>query len=301
MTDLTVLPTDSTTDATWWRQAVVYQVYPRSFADSDGDGIGDLPGITSRIGYLAGLGVDAIWLSPFYPSALADGGYDVGDYRDVHPQLGTLDDFDDLVAVAHGPGIKVVVDIVPNHTSNLHPWFAEALASPPGSPARGRYIFRDGNGPDGPGRPRTGSPTSAARPGPGVPDGQWYCHLFAPEQPDLNWDNREVRDDFLPTLRFWADRGVDGFRVDVAHALAKDLSEPLRSKPVLENDPSCRSTGPTRCMTATRCTRSTASGGRSSTPTTRREPRSRRRARRRCGAPSTPGRPGWARRSTSTC
>ncbi|MBA8796276.1 alpha-glucosidase [Friedmanniella endophytica] len=217
-------------DADWWRQAAVYQVYPRSFADSDGDGLGDLPGLTARIGHLAGLGIDAIWLSPFYPSALADGGYDVADYRDVHPQLGTLDDFDDLVAAAHAARIRVIVDIVPNHTSDLHPWFQAALAAGPGSPERARYIFRDGTGPDGSQPPSDwvshfGGPAWTR-----VPDGQWYCHLFAPEQPDLDWSNREVRDDFLTTLRFWADRGVDGFRVDVAHALAKDLSEPLRSK-----------------------------------------------------------------------
>ena len=243
MTDLSVLSADPATDATWWRQAVVYQVYPRSFADSDGDGTGDLPGITSRIPYLAGLGVDAIWLSPFYPSALADGGYDVAGYRDVHPQLGTLDDFDDLVAEAHGAGIKVVVDIVPNHTSNLHPWFAEALASAPGSPARDRYIFRDGRGADGSRPPSDWISHFGGSAWTRLPDGQWYCHLFAPEQPDLNWDNREVRDDFLRTIRFWADRGVDGFRVDVAHALAKDLSEPLRSKPVLEDHPSTATDG----------------------------------------------------------
>lgn len=243
MTDLSVLSADPATDATWWRQAVVYQVYPRSFADSDGDGTGDLPGISSRIPYLAGLGVDAIWLSPFYPSALADGGYDVADYRDVHPQLGTLDDFDDLVAEAHGAGIKVVVDIVPNHTSNLHPWFAEALASAPGSPARDRYIFRGGRGADGSRPPSDWISHFGGSAWTRLPDGQWYCHLFAPEQPDLNWDNREVRDDFLRTIRFWADRGVDGFRVDVAHALAKDLSEPLRSKPVLEDHPSTATDG----------------------------------------------------------
>ncbi len=236
MTQPLTVTADPRLDADWWRQAVVYQVYPRSFADSDGDGIGDIPGVTSRIPYLAGLGVDAIWLSPFYPSALADGGYDVADYRDVHPQLGTLADFDDLVAAAHDAGVRVIVDIVPNHTSDLHPWFQEALAAGPGSPARARYIFRDGTGPDGSEPPSDwishfGGPAWTR-----VPDGQWYCHLFAREQPDLNWDNREVRDDFLATLRFWADRGVDGFRVDVAHALAKDLSEPLRSKPTLEDE-----------------------------------------------------------------
>ncbi|SDR88452.1 alpha-glucosidase [Friedmanniella luteola] len=223
-------------DRDWWRQAVVYQVYPRSFADSNGDGIGDLPGLTSRMDYLADLGVDAVWLSPFYPSALADGGYDVADYRDVAPELGTLADFDALVAAAKARGLKVVVDIVPNHTSDLHVWFQEALASPPGSAARARYIFRDGLGPDGAEPPSDwishfGGPAWTR-----VPDGQWYCHLFAPEQPDLDWGNPEVHEDFLTTLRFWADRGVDGYRVDVAHALAKDLSEPLRSKPTLEDE-----------------------------------------------------------------
>ena len=223
-------------DPDWWRQAVVYQVYPRSFADSDGDGLGDIPGVTSRVGYLAGLGVDALWLSPFYPSALADGGYDVDDYRDVAPELGTLTDFDALVGAAHAVGIKIIVDIVPNHTSNRHVWFTEALASAPGSAARARYVFRDGQGPDGSLPPSDwvshfGGPAwRRVVDADGNPE-QWYLHLFAPEQPDLNWDNPEVREEFKTTLRFWADRGVDGYRVDVAHALAKDLSEPLRSKP----------------------------------------------------------------------
>ncbi|MGR3871329.1 glycoside hydrolase family 13 protein [Streptomyces graminifolii] len=222
MTDL------SSRDPDWWRQAVVYQVYPRSFADADGDGLGDLKGITQRLGHLAALGVDALWLSPFYPSELADGGYDVADYRDVDPRLGTLDDFDAMVAEAHRLGLKVMVDIVPNHTSRQHSWFREALAAPPGSAARGRYVFRDGRGEHGE-LPPTDWPSvfggSAWRQ---VPDGQWYLHLFTPEQPDLDWDNEEVREDFRTTLRFWSDRGVDGFRVDVAHALAKDLTEPLR-------------------------------------------------------------------------
>jgi len=233
MTDQVLLARDPALDANWWRQATVYQIYPRSFADSNGDGIGDLPGVTSRIGYLADLGVDAIWLSPFYPSALADGGYDVDDYRNVAPELGTLDDFDALVAAAHAAGIRVVVDIVPNHTSDRHPWFVEALAAAPGSAARDRYIFRDGTGPDG-SLPPSDWPSHFGGPAwTRLPDGQWYCHLFARQQPDLNWDNPEVREDFKTTLRFWADRGVDGYRVDVAHALAKDLSEPLRSKPSL--------------------------------------------------------------------
>jgi alpha-glucosidase len=221
---------DRQADEQWWRQAVVYQIYPRSFADANGDGLGDLKGIASRVGYLAALGIDAVWLSPFYPSALADGGYDVDDYRDVDSRLGTLADFDELVAGLHAAGIKMIIDIVPNHTSNRHPWFAEALAAAPGSPARDRYVFRDGTGPGGAEPP---SDWTAMFGGPAwtrVGDGQWYLHLFTPEQPDLNWASRQVRDDFLRTLRFWSDRGVDGFRVDVAHGLAKDLSEPLRSQ-----------------------------------------------------------------------
>ncbi|HEX2075814.1 MAG TPA: alpha-amylase family glycosyl hydrolase, partial [Geodermatophilus sp.] len=205
-------------DADWWRQAVVYQVYPRSFRDLDGDGLGDIRGVTERLPFLQQLGVDAVWLSPFYPSALADGGYDVDDYRDVDPRLGTLEHFDEMVAEAHRLGIKVVVDIVPNHTSNRHAWFREALTSPPGSPARDRYIFRDGAGPDGSEPPSDWVSHFGGRAWTRVPDGQWYLHLFAREQPDLNWDNPEVRADFLRTLRFWSDRGVDGFRVDVAHA-----------------------------------------------------------------------------------
>ncbi|GGE91147.1 glycoside hydrolase family 13 protein [Mycetocola zhadangensis] len=225
------------TDATWWRQAVVYQIYPRSFADANGDGIGDLPGIRSRIPYLSSLGIDAIWLSPFYPSALADGGYDVDDYRDVDPRLGTLADFDDLITELHAVGIRLIVDIVPNHTSNRHEWFVEALASPRGSAARKRYIFRDGLGPD---RALPPADWTSAFGGPAwepVGDGQWYLHYFATEQPDLNWDNREVRDDFLKTLRFWSDRGVDGFRIDVAHGLAKQLDRNLPSQADLDAFP----------------------------------------------------------------
>jgi alpha-glucosidase len=215
--------------AAWWRQAVVYQVYPRSFADADGNGLGDLRGIVSRADYLAELGVDAVWLSPFYPSALADGGYDVADYRDVDPKLGTLEDFDDMVAALHARGMKVVVDIVPNHTSNLHEWFQEALRAGRGSAARERYIFREGSGVDGSEPPTDWKAAFGGSAWERVEDGQWYLHLFTVEQPDLNWDNREVREDFLTTLRFWSDRGVDGFRIDVAHALTKDLSEPLPS------------------------------------------------------------------------
>ena len=226
---------DITPDADWWRQATVYQIYPRSFADANGDGIGDLVGITSRVPYLASLGIDAVWLSPFYPSALADGGYDVDDYRDVDPRIGTLAEFDEMIAALHAAGLKVIVDIVPNHTSNRHQWFAAALAAPRDSPERRRYIFRDGGGPDGSQPPSDWPSFFGGSAWERVADGQWYLHLFAAEQPDLNWDNREVRDDFLTTLRFWADRGVDGFRVDVAHHLVKDLTEPLPDRALLES------------------------------------------------------------------
>jgi alpha-glucosidase len=226
--------TASSGDSTWWRTAVVYQIYPRSFADSNADGIGDLPGVRSRLGYLAGLGVDAIWLSPFYPSPLADGGYDITDHRAVDPRLGTRDDFTALVHDSHGHGLKVLIDIVPNHTSDQHPWFLQALAAAPGSVEGARYIFRDGTGPSGEAPPSDWRSHFGGPAWHRAPDGQWYSHLFAPQQPDLNWDNDEVRHYFLDTLRFWADLGVDGFRVDVAHALAKDLSEPLRSQPHLD-------------------------------------------------------------------
>jgi alpha-glucosidase len=232
-TEPLVIPVGESIDPDWWRQAVVYQIYPRSFADSDSDGLGDLQGIISRVGYLSSLGVDAVWLSPFYPSALADGGYDVDDYRNVDPRLGTLDDFDELVRSLHDAGIKLIVDIVPNHTSNRHEWFTEALASPQGSAARDRYLFRDGTGPDGSEPPSDWDSVFGGSAWARTEDGQWYLHLFAAEQPDLNWGNAEVREDFLTTLRFWSDRGVDGFRVDVAHALVKDLSEPLPSKTTL--------------------------------------------------------------------
>nr|WP_134118446.1 glycoside hydrolase family 13 protein [Kribbella kalugense] len=219
------------TQADWWRQAVVYQIYPRSFADSNGDGVGDLPGIISRVPYLVALGIDAVWLSPFYPSALADGGYDVDDYRNVDPRLGTLDDFDELIGALHEAGIKLIVDIVPNHTSDRHEWFLEALEAAKGEPARDRYIFRDGATEDQP--PSDWDSVFGGSAWAKTADGQWYLHMFAAEQPDLNWQHPEVRADFLETLKFWSDRGVDGFRVDVAHALVKDLSEPFPSKATL--------------------------------------------------------------------
>ncbi|MFF9101683.1 glycoside hydrolase family 13 protein [Streptomyces rubrogriseus] len=221
-------PDLSSKDPNWWRQAVIYQVYPRSFADADGDGLGDLRGVTQRLTHLAALGVDALWLSPFYPSELADGGYDVDDYRDVDPRLGTLDDFDALAAEAHRLGLKVIVDLVPNHTSHRHAWFREALAAGPGSAARDRYVFRAGRGANGELPPTDWQSVFGGSAWQRVPDGQWYLHLFAPQQPDLNWENEQVRADFRTTLKFWCDRGVDGFRVDVAHALVKDLTEPLR-------------------------------------------------------------------------
>ncbi|GAA1059189.1 glycoside hydrolase family 13 protein [Agromyces bracchium] len=237
MSDVLARPDLSRThddDAHWWRQAAVYQIYPRSFADADGDGLGDLRGIRDRVPYLQGLGVDAVWMSPFYPSALADGGYDVDDYRDVDPRLGTLADFDELVAALHEAGIRVVIDIVPNHTSDRHEWFQEALTSPRGSAARARYVFRDGLGPDGTEPPADWTSAFGGPAWEPVGDGQWYLHYFATEQPDLNWDNREVRDDFLRTLRFWSDRGVDGFRIDVAHGLAKRLDDELPDQATLD-------------------------------------------------------------------
>ncbi|MFY9633677.1 MAG: glycoside hydrolase family 13 protein [Cellulosimicrobium cellulans] len=227
-------------DPNWWRQASVYQIYPRSFSDSNGDGIGDINGITAKVPYLKSLGIDAVWLSPFYPSALADGGYDVDDYRNVDPRLGTLEDFDAMASALHAAGIKLIVDIVPNHSSNRHEWFQEALASPKGSPERDRYIFRDGLGENGELPPSDwdsvfGGPAWERITEPDGTPGQWYMHIFAKEQPDFNWDNPEVREDFLRTLRFWSDRGVDGFRIDVAHALTKNLEESLPTKADLED------------------------------------------------------------------
>jgi alpha-glucosidase len=201
----------------WWRDAVVYEIYVRSFADASGDGVGDLQGIRSHLPYLVELGVDAVWLTPFQPSPMADGGYDVAEYRGVDPLFGTLADFDTLVEDAHAHGLRLIVDIVPNHSSSAHPWFQAALASPPGSPERDRYIFRDGEVP-----PNNWTSTFSGPAWSRVPDGQWYLHLFAPQQPDFNWRNPEVHEEFLDILRFWLDRGVDGFRIDVAMGLYKD-------------------------------------------------------------------------------
>lgn len=225
-------PTPSAAEATdWWRRAVIYQVYIRSFADGDGDGVGDIAGIRARLPYLHDLGVDAVWITPWYPSPMADGGYDVADYRDVDPMFGTLAEAVALVREAHDMGLRVLLDLVPNHTSDQHAWFRAALASPPGSVERGRYLFRDGRGPGGVDPPNDwrsvfGGPAwTRVSEADGRP-GQWYLHLFAPEQPDLDWTNDDVRDEFASILRFWFDLGVDGFRIDVAHALAKDPGLP---------------------------------------------------------------------------
>ncbi|MEV2236982.1 glycoside hydrolase family 13 protein [Micromonospora sp. NPDC049891] len=214
-------PSPLTSDADWWRSAVVYQVYVRSFADSDGDGIGDLQGIRERLPYLRELGVDALWLTPFYTSPMVDGGYDVADYRDVDPMFGNLADFEAMITDAHALGLRIIVDIVPNHTSDKHPWFTAALAAAPGSPERARYLFADGKGDNGEQPPNDWESIFGGPAWTRVPDGQWYLHLFDPAQPDLNWRHPEVRTEFEDILRFWLDRGVDGFRIDVAHGMIK--------------------------------------------------------------------------------
>jgi len=220
----------------WWRSAVIYQVYPRSFADSDGDGVGDLAGITGRLPALRELGVDAVWLSPFFRSPQRDAGYDVSDYTAVDPLFGTMADFDRLVARAHELELRIIVDMVPNHTSSDHAWFREALDSPPGSPERDRYMFRDGKGRDGSRRPNNwqsvfgGSMWDRVKGVDGRPE-QWYLHIFDATQPDLNWENPWVRERFKDILRFWLDRGVDGFRVDVAHGLVKQAGLPDYTPP----------------------------------------------------------------------
>ncbi|WEG09064.1 glycoside hydrolase family 13 protein [Microbacterium horticulturae] len=212
--------------AEWWRSAVIYQIYPRSFADSNGDGMGDLPGITAHLADLADLGIDAVWLSPFMTSPQKDAGYDVADYCDVDPLFGTLADFDAMLAEAHARGIRLIVDLVPNHSSDQHVWFQQALAAAPGSPERARYLFRDGRGEHGELPPNNwqsvfGGPAWTRVTEPDGTPGQWYLHLFDSSQPDFDWTNPEVHAEFRRILRFWLDRGVDGFRVDVAHGLMK--------------------------------------------------------------------------------
>ena len=226
----------STPSAKWWRTAVIYQIYPRSFADANGDGMGDLAGITSRLPALADLGVDAIWLSPIYTSPQRDAGYDVADYCDVDPLFGTLADFDVLQRTAHDLGIRVIVDLVPNHSSSEHPWFQAALAAGPGSAERAHYIFRDGRGEAGELPPNNwqsvfgGNAWTRVTEPDGTP-GQWHLHLFDSTQPDFDWDNPWVREQFRDVLRFWLDRGVDGFRVDVAHGMIKAQGLPDYTPP----------------------------------------------------------------------
>jgi alpha-glucosidase len=211
----------------WWRSAAIYQLYPRSFADGDGDGIGDLAGIRDRLPYLADLGVDAIWLSPWYPSPMADAGYDVADFRDIDPVFGTLAEAEAFIEEAHRLGLRVIIDVVPNHCSSAHAWFVEALRAGPGTPQRQRFWFRPGRGPDGAEPPTDlrsifGGPAWTRVIEPDGRPGEWYLHLFAPEQPDFNWDNPEVRAEFEDVLRFWLRRGVDGVRIDSAAVIAKD-------------------------------------------------------------------------------
>ncbi|KUN87015.1 glycoside hydrolase family 13 protein [Streptomyces griseoruber] len=215
----------------WWRDAVIYQVYPRSFADSNGDGMGDLEGVRSRLTYLRDLGVDAVWLSPFYASPQADAGYDVADYRAVDPMFGNLLDADALIRDARALGLRIIVDLVPNHSSDQHEWFKRAVAEGPGSPLRDRYHFRPGKGADGELPPNDwesifGGPAWTRVTEPDGTPGEWYLHLFAPEQPDFNWEHPAVGDEFRSILRFWLDMGVDGFRIDVAHGLVKAAGLP---------------------------------------------------------------------------
>ena len=222
------------TKQNWWDNAVIYQVYPRSFKDSNGDGEGDLRGVIEQLPYLASLGIDAIWLSPFYRSPNKDGGYDVSDPRDVDPRFGTLADAEELINETHKSGIKVIFDIVPNHFSSEHVWFKAAIAAKPGSAERARFPFADGKGEGGNQPPNNWESIFNGPAWTRVIEadgklGQWYLHLFDSSQPDLNWENIEVAQDFEKTLRFWLDRGLDGFRIDVAHGLFKsDISEDHR-------------------------------------------------------------------------
>ena len=224
------------TDPRWWSRAVFYQLYPRSFADSDGDGVGDLDGVTAHLDHLRALGVDALWLNPVMVSPMVDHGYDVADPRDVDPLFGGMAALDRLLAAADAAGIKVTMDLVPNHTSSAHPWFRAALTAGAGSPERARYLFRDGRGPDGALPPNNwtsvfGGPAWTRATEPDGRPGQWYLHLFDAAQPDLNWDNPEIATDLERTLRFWLDRGVAGFRIDVAHGMAKPADLPDMADP----------------------------------------------------------------------
>ncbi|MFE7649004.1 glycoside hydrolase family 13 protein [Streptomyces phaeoluteigriseus] len=210
----------------WWRDAAIYQVYPRSFADGDGDGTGDLAGVRAKLPYLAELGVDAVWFTPWYLSPLADGGYDVADYRTIDPAFGTLDEAEKLIAEARALGIRTIVDIVPNHVSDQHPWFRAALAAGPGSPERKLFHFRPGRGDHGELPPNEWPSQFAGPTWTRVEDGEWYLHLFTPQQPDLNWAHPVVREEHESVLRFWFERGVAGVRIDSAALPAKDPALP---------------------------------------------------------------------------
>jgi alpha-glucosidase len=223
--------------APWWRSAVIYQVYIRSFADGNGDGIGDIAGLRSRLPYLKALGIDAIWINPWYKSPMVDHGYDVADFREIDPLFGNVAEAEQLIENAHQHGIRVIPDIVPNHTSDQHPWFQAALSAGRGSRERDRYIFRPGRGPEGTQPPNNWVSAFGGPAWTRLPDGEWYLHLFSPQQPDLNWQQPEVQEEFESILRFWFSRGVDGFRIDVAHGLVKHPELPdLPPRPALEDD-----------------------------------------------------------------
>src|SRR6201981_349698 len=220
-------PSGSRWADSWWRDAAIYQLYVRSFADGNGDGIGDLAGARAHLGHLAALGIDAIWFNPWYPSPMADAGYDIADYRAIEPVFGTLAEADALISEAHALGIRIIIDVVPNHGSDQHPWFVAALAAGPGSAERSRFWSRPGRGPSGDEPPNNwqsifGGPAWTRVTEPDGSPGEWYLHLFAPEQPDFNWDSPDVRAEFEDVLRFWFDRGVDGIRIDSAALLTKD-------------------------------------------------------------------------------
>ncbi|PWD50531.1 alpha-amylase [Serinibacter arcticus] len=231
------------TEPAWWRDAVVHQIYPRSFQDTGRDGEGDLAGVTRRLDHLVALGVDALWLCPFYPSPMVDGGYDVADHTAVDPRYGTLADLDELVAQAHARGLRVTIDLVPNHVSSASDWFVAGLAAGRGSPERSRFLFREGRGPGGDEPPTNwtsvfGGPSWTRVTEPDGSPGQWYYHLFAAEQPDLDWSHPDVSAEFERILRFWLDRGIDGFRIDVSDALVKDLGagDTADGAPVIPKD-----------------------------------------------------------------
>jgi alpha-glucosidase len=232
----------SRNDPDWWRDSVVYQLYVKSFADSDGDGVGDLDGVVEHLDHIAGLGVDAIWLNPCYPSPDKDGGYDVADYLVVDPRLGGMPGFERLRDACHERGLRLLMDLVPNHCSDQHAWFRAALAAAPGSDERDRFHFAEGRGPDGAEPPNNWRSTFGGPAWTRVPDGQWYLHAFDSSQPDFNWDHPAVAEMFDDVLRTWFDRGVDGFRIDVAYAMVKapglpDLDDPEGDNPYLWNQP----------------------------------------------------------------